>query len=69
MLVYREFQTFTRILIDNLIYDLGIMAIMYEIWNCVGPRARYWFINLKLQYRYSYTLLLETSRIKYKRRW
>ena len=37
MLVYRELQTFTRILIDNLIYDLGIMAIVYEIWNNVGP--------------------------------
>ena len=37
MLVYGELQTFTRILIDNLIYDLGIMAIVYKIWNRVGP--------------------------------
>ena len=37
MLIYGELQTFTRILIDNLIYDLGIMEIVYEIWNHVRP--------------------------------
>ena len=40
MLVYGELQTFTRILINNLIYDLVIMAIVYEIWNRVRPPTR-----------------------------
>ena len=41
MLVYGELKTFTRMLFDNnyLICDLGIMAIVYYIWNRVKPPA------------------------------